>query len=457
MAQPLSPGPRGSRFEQRLRLGMLALLTPALLMVAILAWQQGRISTLNAFLLGFAALATLILAARLFHAVIYPLYTLSNLLEALREGDYSLRGSRAYRGDAIGDVIWEVNTLSHTLREQRLRVEEATALLGKVIEAIDIALFSFDDRGQLQLINPAGERLLGKPANAVLGHSAEDLQLDFALDPRVRTRALRTFPGGSGRFEVRAFTFREGGRPNRLIAVSALSSALREEERLAWQRLIRVLGHELNNSLAPVQSLAETMHRLIRRDPPPDDWRDDVESGLKVIADRAGSLSRFMQAYSALAKLPPPKRRTLPLRPLLQRVVALESRATLKLSCPEDLHVQADPDQLEQALINLLRNAAEACRETGGGVTVRAERHDHRVHICIEDEGPGLASADNLFVPFFTTKPGGSGIGLALARQIAESHDGSLALENREPGPGCVATLSLPHDSRGELASDRPD
>ena len=219
MAQPLSPGPRGSRFEQRLRLGMLALLTPALLMVAILAWQQGRISTLNAFLLGFAALATLILAARLFHAVIYPLYTLSNLLEALREGDYSLRGSRAYRGDAIGDVIWEVNTLSHTLREQRLRVEEATALLGKVIEAIDIALFSFDDRGQLQLINPAGERLLGKPANAVLGHSAEDLQLDFALDPRVRTRALRTWT--SATLRLWNIWRRSASRANRLFSCQA--------------------------------------------------------------------------------------------------------------------------------------------------------------------------------------------------------------------------------------------
>ena len=438
------PGSRGASFERRLRLGILALLTPALLVIALLLYQLWPLSTMNGFLLGFAALVTLMLAARLFQRVVYPLYTLSNLLEALREGDYSLRGSRAHRGDAIGDVIWEVNTLSHTLREQRLRVEEATALLGKVIEAIDIALFTFDDREQVRLINPAGERLLGMNGATALGQSAAELQLEFALDARQHGTIARVFPGGSGRFEVRTFSFREGGRPHRLIAVSDLSSALREEERLAWQRLIRVLGHELNNSLAPVKSLAETLYRLVRVEPLADDWREDVEGGLKVIADRAASLSRFMQAYSTLAKLPPPNRRELNLRPLLQGVAALETRVPIEIDCPAELLVFADPDQLEQALINLLRNAAEACQETDGRVRLLVELSADWVKLQVVDEGPGIASADNLFVPFFTTKPGGSGIGLALARQIAESHGGRLDLENRRDAPGCVASLYLP-------------
>ncbi|MBD8528062.1 sensor histidine kinase [Pseudomarimonas arenosa] len=436
--------PQGASFERRLRLGIVAVLLPALMVIGLLLYQLRPLSTLNGFLLGFAALATLILAARLFQRVVYPLYTLSNLLEALREGDYSLRGSRAHRGDAIGDVIWEVNTLSHTLREQRLRVEEATALLGKVIEAIDIALFSFDDRDQLRLINPAGERLLGMRDELALGQTAQALQLEFALDARQHGTIARAFPGGSGRFDVRTFGFREGGRPHRLIAVSDLSTALREEERLAWQRLIRVLGHELNNSLAPVKSLAETLHRLVRIEPPPEDWREDVEAGLKVIADRAASLSRFMQAYSTLAKLPPPNRRPLVLLPLLQGVVRLETRVPIAIQCPAELAVLADPDQLEQALINLLRNAAEACQETGGEVELIVESDADWVKLQVVDEGPGIAAADNLFVPFFTTKPGGSGIGLALARQIAESHGGRLSLENRRDAQGCVACLSLP-------------
>lgn len=444
MAGQLTPGTRGSSFEQRLRFGIVVLVVPFGLLIATLLWQLRPLTPLHGFLLGAALLGTVVLAARLFHQVIYPLYTLSNLLEALREGDYSLRGSRAHRGDAIGDVVWEVNMLSHTLREQRLRVEEATALLSKVIESIDIALFSFDDRGLLQLINPAGERLLGRSAAQALGQGASALQLDFALDARERTRAVRSFAGGSGRFEVRAFTFREGGRPHRLIAITDLSSALREEERLAWQRLIRVLGHELNNSLAPVQSLAETLHRMLDADPPPPDAREDLQTGLRVIADRASSLSRFMQAYSALARLPPPRPKRVALLPLLQRVAALENRVPIAIDCDGTIELGVDADQLEQALINLLRNAAEACSETGGGIRIIASAHEGRTVLRIEDEGPGLASAENLFVPFFTTKPGGSGIGLALARQIAESHGGSLSLENRVDAHGCVATLVLP-------------
>ncbi len=435
----------GIGFDQRLLADIALLLLPLALLCGACWWRYGgTLDPLDTLLLALASLATVLLAARLRHRVVFPLFTLSNLLEALREGDYSLRGSRARRGDPVGDVIWEVNALSQTLRDQRLRVEEASALLGKVIAAIDIAIFSFDDQRRLRLINPAGERLLGVDGRDALGRDAATLDLEFALSLPDAAVVARAFAGGSGRFDIRRTGFREGGRPHELLVVSDLSRALREEERQAWQRLIRVLGHELNNSLAPIKSMAATLSQLLAREPLPGDWRDDVHGGLKVIGDRAEALNRFMTGYATLARLPPPRKRTVELKPLLQRVIGIEPRLPVQLLEVDAPAFAADPDQLEQALINLVKNAADAALPQGGGVAVRAVHDGRRLTIEVLDEGLGLSGSDNLFVPFFTTKPGGSGIGLVLARQIAEGHGGTLRLENRSDRSGCVARLQLP-------------
>lgn len=429
-------------FERRLLLDAALLLLPAALCIGLLLWLPAdTLSRLRTPLLITAAIASLLLALRLKQRVVYPLYTLANLLEALREGDFSLRGSRAQRGDAIGEVIWEVNALSATLREQRLKVEESNALLGKVIEAIDIALFSFDAESRLQLVNAAGLRLLGRSHAA--GRSAAELGLEDCLAVETAAVLKRSFGGSEGRFDVRRFRFRSAGRPQDLLVITDLSRALREEERQAWQRLIRVLGHELNNSLAPIKSMAGTLVRVLAREPLPEDWREDVDAGLQVIGDRAEALNRFMIGYTALARLPPPQRREVELAPLLRRVAALEQRVPVKLGALPELRFAADPDQLEQALINLVKNAAEASLAQRGGVEIRARADGAQVHIEILDEGLGLSGSDNLFVPFFTTKPGGSGIGLVLARQIIEGHGGRLSLQNREDAQGCRAEVWL--------------
>jgi two-component system, NtrC family, nitrogen regulation sensor histidine kinase NtrY len=434
----------GIGFERRLLIDLGFLLLPLALLLATLLWRREDFTMADGLLLGVAGLFTLALAARLGQRVIYPLYTLSNLLEALREGDYSLRGSRAHRGDAIGDVIWEVNALSQTLRDQRLRVEETNALLGKVIASIDFAIFSFDGERCLRLLNPAGERLLARPAREVLGLDAETLGLAAALalpEPAVVPHA---FAGGSGRFDIRRFLFREGGRPHELLVVSDLSRALCEEERQAWQRLIRVLGHELNNSLAPIKSMAGTLAGLLARDPLPEDWREDLQGGLNVIAERSEALNRFMIGYATLARLPAPRKRHFALRPLLHSVAALEQRLPVRFEPGPDIELDADPDQLEQALINLVKNAVDAALPEGGAVTLRFAADSESVRIEVLDEGLGLSGSDNLFVPFFTTKPGGSGIGLVLARQIVEGHQGNLWLENRRDRRGCAARVVLP-------------
>ena len=223
-----------------------------------------------------------------------------------------------------------------------------------------------------------------------------------------------------------------------------LTRPLRAQEVQAWKRLVRVLGHELNNSLTPIMSIAGSLRSLISRQPPPEDWEDDVQDGLSVIAGRAESLSRFMSAYARLAKLPDPKLAPVNVEEWVRRVAELETRLAVTLSPGPAVTVQGDGDQLDQLLINLVRNAVDAAQETGGGVRAGWRVVNSHLEVCVEDDGPGLSNTGNLFVPFFTTKPHGSGIGLALCRQIAEAHNGTITLENRSDGHGCEARLRLP-------------
>ncbi|HXW56462.1 MAG TPA: ATP-binding protein [Candidatus Cybelea sp.] len=376
--------------------------------------------------------------------VIFPLRTLSNLLAALREGDFSIRARGALRNDVLGEVLREVNALGETLRQQRLGALEAVALLRKVMEEIDVAVFAFDGAGRLRIINRAGERVLNRPADALLGRAADELGLADYLSGETPRIIQAAFPGKSGRWEIHRGSFREAGLPHEVLLISDLSRALREEERQAWQRLIRVIGHELNNSLAPIKSVAENLGGMLGRRDRPADWQDDMRAGLNVIAARADGLARFMNAYARLAKLPPPVFRDIEVGPWMRRVVGLEPRLAVELQAGPELLIHADPDQLEQVLINLLHNAVDAALETGGGVRVGWDSADSYLEIWVQDDGPGIPNSANLFVPFFTTKPSGSGIGLVLSRQIAEAHGGSLVLENRVSRRGAEARLRLP-------------
>lgn len=445
------PRPRRMPHEQRVLLYALLGGLPAIVTVGVLL-ATGDFTPKVQWTLGLVILGCWLgyaLAVR--ERVVRPLQTMANLLTALREGDFSTRARGANRTEPLGDVMAEINLLGAVLQEQRLGALEATALLRSVMEEIDVAIFAFDGHRTLRLVNRAGQELLAQPAERLLGRNAADLELADCLDGSPAGVLNRTFPGGTGRWGMRRTSFREGGLPHSLVVIADLSQPLREEELKAWQRLVRVIGHELNNSLAPIKSIAGSLNTVLRRPVRPADWEEDLRGGLEIIEARAEGLNRFMQSYARLAKLPPPTRGPVALAPLLRRLATLETRLAVLLAEGPDLTVNVDAAQLEQVVINLIKNAVEATQEddgprpaTPGGVRLTWRAVPGAFEILVEDDGRGLSGSQNLFVPFYTTKPAGSGIGLVLCRQIAENHGGSLTLQNRADAPGCLACLRLP-------------
>ncbi len=286
------------------------------------------------------ALCTWWLAQWQYRRLIYPIHTLASLLEALREGDYSMRGAQR---SVLGEVVYDINALADRLQSERLQFEESSYLLGKTLAALDNAVLVFDQDDRLRLLNPAAQRLLRAERHDLFGRTALELGVQSLLEAPSGQLLSHAFPGRSGRFEIRHAPLRRGGKGGHLLVVNDVGRVLREEERQAWQRLLRVLGHEVNNSLAPIQSMAETLATLVAREPMPADWREDFHSGLEVIGKRAGALGRFLAGYSRLARLPPPHKRDVDVAGLVEKVVRLEQRLPVQIEMGAPLIVQADP------------------------------------------------------------------------------------------------------------------
>jgi len=398
------------------------------------------------------AFAWFIAASTFTEQIIRPMQTLANVVAALREDDFSFRARGARRGDALGDLALEINALAGTLQAQRSTALEALTLVERVMTSMQAPVLAFDEQGRLRLHNAAAGRAFGLTRPASDGRTAEELHLEALLevaDEDIYSTATKLTSGP--RYVVRRTVFRLRGVPHVLLVLSDVGAALREEERQAWQRLIRVLGHEINNSLTPIKSIAGSLRMRLPQTVPAEGLRD-LNRGLEVIEDRAASLNRFLQAYQQLSTLPAPRLEPVSLRPLLERIVHLEQRLAVELIAGPDITLSADPDQLQQVLINLVQNAADAALEAGPeyvegpSVQVRWARPlgTSQAIIQIFDNGLGLLNPVNLFVPFYTTKPNGTGIGLALAQQILIAHKGAVSLTNRAEGPGCVAEVRLP-------------
>ncbi|MFZ0320481.1 MAG: ATP-binding protein [Candidatus Sulfotelmatobacter sp.] len=457
----------GSPFERRITRFVALLAVPGLLGSAILLWLQPWSLQLKLILLGVEILASLLIAVSLHEHIVRPLQTLANVVGALREGDYSFRARLAVPSDALGELSQEVNALANLLAQHRIGAIEATALLRRVVEEVDLPIFAFDPEDKLRLVNSAGEKLAQQSSAQLLGRTPSEFGLQAALSCENETLVALSL-AGEARWFVRRSTFRQQGVPHTLVVLSDVSRALREEERRAWQRLIRVMGHELNNSLAPIKSIAGSLSARLSTTNLDPEHRQDFERGLSIIEARAASLNRFLQAYRQLAQMPAPVLQPCALLPLVRRVAALETRVNVNVIAGPEIILKADPDQLEQMLINLLRNAAEAMLEpavrednsigsnnnknvsvkSGQPVALTWKVTDKDVILSIEDNGPGLMNPGNVFVPFYTTKPGGSGIGLVLSRQISEAHGGSLELTNRPNRRGCAVRITLPRNTQ---------
>ena len=416
---------------------------PGIVFAAVLFYRAQLTAAPTILLAVCLGLYLLLLAAALVESMVRPLQTLSNVVASLREGDYSFRARGAATSDAFGELAGEVNALADLLQRQRVRSLEATALLARILEVMHSPLFAFDRENQLQLVNHAGVQLLGRPHARCFGHSARELGLEDLL--AATDESIHSFNSQPSRWLLRKATFRQDGLPHTLLLLADVSRPLQDEEQAAWKRLIRVLGHELSNSLAPIKSIAGSLLARVDSMEGDESTVRDFRRGLSVVEGRADSLHRFVQSYRLLAQLPPPHLKHVALGPLLERAVLLEQRIAVQFDPGPPAVIDADPDQLEQMFINLLRNAVDASLDNGTE-TVRAGWRivDSTALVTIEDRGAGIANTENLFVPFYTTKPAGSGVGLALAQQIARNHGGEIRLLNREDGEGARATIRLP-------------
>lgn len=416
--------------------------------VALIAMVMAGLSP---YLIGFIALVLILIIV---HCVVsgayhsdYQIRTLSNLIEAMIDGDYTLRG-RVQSNPAFEELLVLINQLADTLQRHRLAAEESQLLLDKIMEQMDAMVFAINPDHRIEMQNGSARKLLfrNQPVDQPLDWQASGLAvLRDVQQSGVVTLDAKELKGEFFLFKDR---FISDNQEHDLYLLTRADRLLREKEREAWQNLLRVLGHEVNNSLTPIATFSRSMLRKLHNKPG-HETIETFEEGLTIIRERAESLSAFINSYSELSRLPAPQKTPVD---WYQRLLRL---ADLIPGCSTTSHVVdssikttpvfADPQQLDQVFINLLRNASESMASVATKtIELDAQREQNWLHVMIRDRGVGIANESNLFVPFYTTKASGSGIGLVLCRQIVMNHDGHLSIRNREDGDGAEAIVSLP-------------
>ncbi|NQZ79942.1 MAG: GHKL domain-containing protein [Colwellia sp.] len=431
------------KFEhQLLKYLLVATLVPALLLLYTL-WHYQASTNLMALIFLFLFCLIGYCASTLFQKITYQFRTLSNLLEGMAHGDYSLRGRRYGVDDSLGQLVGQINGLAETLIEQRFTAHESQLLVSKVIQHIDVAIIAVDENKHLALLNPAAEKLLNVESAKVL-HQPLDHIAQRLLTTTTEQVVELNFAKGKRKFQVIRDQYREHGQQHELFFVTDVNVLLRDHERQAWQNLIRVLSHEINNSLAPIASLANTLQTLASKQELNSNFSQHLAEGLEIITERAQSLKIFINSYRQLTHLPEPKKVAIHLQTLFDKIIPLFNKRKIAVDCQHQQLIFVDPVQFEQVLINLLKNADEAMADGSKSILIKVNREADSITVNIIDSGVGIKNTDNLFTPFYTTKKQGSGIGLVLCRQIIEAHQGDLSLENRSDQQGCIVKIELP-------------
>lgn len=411
------------------------------------------IATFAMFQAGISAYLTVFISLILFGWALFSAWqvkqsvttqfqTLTNLIEAVSEGDYSLRGRQARGKGALSELTQQINILSDLLTKQRFEVKESQLLIDKIISHINVGIVSYDEEYKVSLVNPAAIALLTDVTDESIMSAADVIAKDVrTIVPKTILGAKNsvislTLAGQTGRFDIHREQFIENNKNHHLLFITNVQAILREEERKAWQNLIRVISHEINNSLTPISSLSEMLLKQLPADTP------TAKQGLEVIHERASGLRRFINTYKEVSAVPKPKHKQQSIVDFITNVTKLYPHQAFALTQDSDFILSFDPDLMQQVFINLIKNAIEANGDDTKPVDIHWSQERNNIVITLRDYGAGLANKENLFVPLYTTKPEGTGIGLLLSRQIVESHQGHLDVDNHSDG-GCVVSIQL--------------
>lgn len=378
----------------------------------------------------------------------YQFRSLSNLLDAMVQGDYSLRARTSDGDEALNELVDSINSLAIRLNKQRIESVESQLLLKTVINHIDVAIIALNDNNEMVLTNPASKALLMQLkslSESSVDQFIEQLVLSEAITSGKSKIMPISFYDQQRKYHVHLEEYREQGKQQKLLFITDVSNMLRSEERKAWQALVRVISHEINNSLAPITSISQSLHRLISKQDDLNTHKQHLIEGVSVIAQRSRNLRDFVNSFKRIASLPEPKKQSTSIVELVSKVAALYKQENIDIETSTDVNLLIDTVQFEQVLINLIKNAVEAINNKGGDgkVVINWQQRDRLFKLAIIDDGTGVSNPENLFIPFYTTKPKGSGIGLVLCRQIIDAHGGNLMLTNRENKEGCIASIEL--------------